>query len=296
MFLFPLLPSALAVAPLTRPPSLSDRVFSPRLADPAVAQRTRVVRVPQFLSDDDIAEIHAAAAVVRQTAPDAFRTRSNGLAEGSWKTVFFNDKLLSLLPHLHERLVSACRQADAVQQWNLLLEAERMPLSFRCAEYHTVETSGGLPIEKHYDYGSLITMDLMLSDTSEFEGGAFETLEADGTFKTHKFERGDLMLFQSHKYHCVRPVTAGTRQVMVCELWEGLPRTCPCRCDIPWGPCYCRLDADGIYLNSRENGFVDFASLPFRAGDPMFVKMGWSAMQPRPKLPGEASSRKFFPS
>ena len=72
MFLFTLLPSALAVAPLTRPPSLSDRVFSPRLADPAVAQRTRVVRVPQFLSDDDIAEIHAAAAaVVRQTAPDA---------------------------------------------------------------------------------------------------------------------------------------------------------------------------------------------------------------------------------
>ena len=73
----------------------------------------------------------------------------------------------------------------------------------------------------------------------DFEGGTFSTLEPDGTLQTHPFERGDLIIFNSHKYHCVQPVTSGERRVLVCELWEGLPRRCARRCRTPWGPCEC---------------------------------------------------------
>ena len=82
----------------------------------------------------------------------------------------------------------------------------------------------------------------MLSDTSDFEGGVLSTLEPDGSMIEHTFERGDALIFPSHKYHCVTPVTAGRRNVLVCELWEGLPRRCPQRCSDPWGPCYCKFE------------------------------------------------------
>merc|ERR1711871_684408 len=54
-------------------------------------------------------------------------------------------------------------------------------VNLRCAEYHTVTPPGNLAFERHYD----------------------------------------LLLFLSHKYHCVSPVESGTRNVLVAELWEG---------------------------------------------------------------------------
>ena len=81
----------------------------------------------------------------------------------------------------------------------------------------------------------------MLSSSSDFAGGDFCTLEPDGSLQRHPFEQGDLMIFQSHKYHCVQPVTSGTRQVFVTELWEGLERDSPAylkqreeRCSVFW--------------------------------------------------------------
>ena len=52
-------------------------------------------------------------------------------------------------------------------------------------------------VERHYDAGSLVTMDLMLSSTADFTGGVFTTLEADGELLPHTFERGDLLIFLS---------------------------------------------------------------------------------------------------
>ena len=110
-------------------------------------------------------------------------------------------------------------------------------ISLRSAEYHTVLAEGGLPMHAHADYGSLVTMDLMLSDTSEFEGGVFQTREEDGELLSHTFERGDALVFLSHKHHGVSAVTAGRRNIMVCEFWEAC-RGRVQRCDQPWMPCY----------------------------------------------------------
>ena len=42
----------------------------------------------------------------------------------------------------------------------------------------------------------------------------------------HEFRRGDALVFPSHKYHCVQPVGAGMRQVMILEFWVGEERDC----------------------------------------------------------------------
>jgi hypothetical protein len=43
--------------------------------------------------------------------------------------------------------------------------------------------------------------------------------------------------WQSHKYHCVQPVSAGERQVLVAEIWAGEERCCAHRCEQHLGVC-----------------------------------------------------------
>jgi len=226
--------AAATVAPPTATRTLFERLSTPNLVPEVWAQRTPVVRLPGFLNEEDMQSIHELAFAVR-----AEQGKWHGLATGNWQTTFVNQRLPQLLPELWARMVGAMREADAAH-FGVLDEHARHALNLRSAEYHEVLPSGGLPIPKHLDYGSILTIDLMLSDTSEFEGGVFSTLEPDGMLHKHTFERSDAIIFLSHKYHCVSPVTAGRRNVLVAELWEGLPRPCPQRCSDPWGPCYCK--------------------------------------------------------
>ena len=73
----------------------------------------------------------------------------------------------------------------------------------------------------------------MLSSTREFEGGAFQTYEADGSMKSHPYEQGDAIVFPSHKYHSVAPILSGRRSVLITELWQGPERSCAHRCMHP---------------------------------------------------------------
>ena len=92
-----------------------------------------------------------------------------------------------------------------------MLERATTPLGVRCVEYHTVEPGGSLPYPHHHDAGSLVTIDVMLSDPQrDFEGGMFATLEPDGRLERQdEFRQGDALVFVSHKFHCVAPVTGG---------------------------------------------------------------------------------------
>ena len=240
---------------------LSSRWLTPpRLVEEAVAQRTSVVRLPQFLSEAGIERLFAAAEVVCHDLEQAGHVGRHDLAyrqsspKQTWTTVFLNHRLAELLPEMHERLFYAARQVDAHEGWELLGPG-RHPLNFRVAELHTVQPGGVLPSPTHYDYGSLMTLDLMLSNPGvDFDGGHLQTLESDGSIRTHTFEQGDLVLFQSHKYHSVTPVTRGTRCVCVLEIWEGLPRRCARRCTDPWGPCTCQFAAKPPVYRPRVGG------------------------------------------
>ena len=91
----------------------------------------------------------------------------------------------------------------------------------------------------------------MLSDATAFDGGTFQTSEPD-YLRSHAFEKGDLLLFLSHKYHCVKPVVRGVRHVLVAELWEGDEREpADGRCDQRHGArAPDRNDQPSVSLNS----------------------------------------------
>ncbi len=205
-----------------------------------VARRTAVKRIPRFLTDQEIDELTATASLVEAEIGATERpTRGGG-----WSTVYLNAELGRRLPWLRERVFGAASAADD-ELWGGVLAGKAVNL--RCAEYHTVTPPGNLAFERHYDHGSLITIDIMLSDATAFEGGAFETSEPGDYMLQHPFEKGDLLLFLSHKYHCVSPVESGTRNVLVAELWEGSERE-PAdeRCDQRHGASA----PDSVSLNS----------------------------------------------
>lgn len=119
----------------------------------------------------------------------------------------------------------------------------------RVAEYHDMYKGGSLPYPEHYDIGSLVTVDIMLQKPES--GAEFQTLERSGvgkqdsgesksdgaTLQSHPFEVGDALVFVSHKYHSVTPLTRGNRKVLVVEFWHGKQRRCGHRCDKPFGIC-----------------------------------------------------------
>ena len=209
----------------------------------AEAQRTAVHHIPKLLSEEEVDQVHAIAAELKPHVGSDGRNENNVAAayrSGKWETLYLStdNRIQQRAPWLRERLVAACHESDENRGWKML-ERATTPLGVRCVEYHTVEPGGSLPFPTHFDSSSLITIDVMLSDPStEFEGGQFSTLEADGTMKEYShFKKGDALVFVSHKFHCVSPVSASRRHVLVMELWEGEERGCAHRCERQRGHC-----------------------------------------------------------
>ena len=199
----------------------------------AEAQRSHVVRLPGWLSDSDIAAVHACA----QQIGGAGRSLSgSSYRAGQWSTSYLNvdGRFRKMLPSLCAMLVEAAEKVN-FEHWQILQGSSSV--NIRVVEYHTVRSGGALPWPHHFDEGSLLTIDCMLSPTDHFEGGSFQTLESDGTFAVHPFERGDVQIFPSHKYQCVAPVRSGQRNVLVLELWDGVERNCAHRCECRWTVC-----------------------------------------------------------
>ena len=180
------------------------------------AQRTTVVRFPQLLTREEVEQIRGLADEVEALDTSAvldFSKDPETAHRGAWKTVYlqsgaFRDRLPDTI---RQKLTDAVAQADKAQRWRLL-DCEH---GVRNAEVHAVGTGGCLPEPTHHDTGSLITLDVMLSSAEEFDGGEFRTLQTGGKMKDYEFEQGDAMVFCSYKFHCVSPVTRGTRRVFI---------------------------------------------------------------------------------
>jgi PKHD-type hydroxylase len=66
-----------------------------------------------------------------------------------------------------------------------------------------------------------LSMSLLLSDTSEFEGGHFQSMISDNKAKEFEQKKGRAWFFPSWTLHRVTPVTKGVRRSLV--LWVGGP-------------------------------------------------------------------------
>ena len=226
---------------------------------PDEAQHTMVHKISKFLSDKEIEDLKQAIKTLQQDRKIGVVERN---AKGQsakfndcvWRTSFLhtNGHFKSLFPSLHAKIKRKIIEVDG-EVWHMIKPKRDSSdgekdgfehLNIRTVESHEYIQGGKLGCTKHYDAGSIVTIDIMLSDPeSEFEGGelSFPHFESVGTESTKseafstdevvRLEKGDMALFLSHKYHNVLPVRSGKRHVMVMELWNGPEKTCPHRCE-----------------------------------------------------------------
>lgn len=204
--------------------------------DEVTAQRTQAVRIRGLLNRDDIAAVRRVGAELALERGGSTIDRSAwGQPQGTWLVTFLNTDgaFEARLPSIHARIREAAVAVDRAL-WNVTADVEHV--NYRVAEFHTMHaaldgapTRGGLHTPRHCDHGSLVTIDVLLSDPAEIEGGVLQTLEPDGELRGHEWEQGDALVFLSHKYHSVSELTRGTRNVLVCELWQGTESHAPSR-------------------------------------------------------------------
>ena len=222
---------------------------------PSTPIHSSVHSSPGWLNEGEVAKIHAFAST--QQAPEQVHSRAHDdtrvVRYLSYQGAFRRE-----LPWLYERL-RAVALAKHVREGGSASDAFEM----RVAEYHTVTPGGGLFDRQHVDAGSLVTVDVMLSDG--FEGGVFYTLDGDGEVRSHAdvFRRaGDMVAFHSLKRHHVGRVTSGERRVLVVEFWDGVERDCPHRCEKHGGICDAKVhDAVVPALGQFADSFFDVLDL-----------------------------------
>ena len=208
----------------------------PRISD-ADAQATPVVRLPAFLSPDEIAEIDAFHAAQSDACGRLAKASCAVTGAALWSTTYLSTdrRFNQRFPELLQRMLTAARAADVANFGDF---GSRAVLKPRVVEYHTVTPGGALKHEQHYDSGSIYTFDVMLARPGDdFDGGEFI---GDAGDEPAFVNAGDAIVFCSHKHHCVLPVTRGTRRVLVVEFWEGCERACGHRCERASGPCRVR--------------------------------------------------------
>jgi hypothetical protein len=149
---------------------MADSDLPPPRISAADAQRTPVVRLPAFLSPDEVAEIDAFHAA---TSHDCGRLAKASCAGRSlWTTTYLSTdrRFNARFPELLQRMLAAARAADVAHLGDYASRVDVVP---RVVEYHTVTPGGALKHEQHYDSGSIYTFDVMLARPGDdFDGGA----------------------------------------------------------------------------------------------------------------------------
>jgi len=162
--------------------------FLPNPVPLAVAQKSRVLRLSNIVSDKERSElVEMGDRILDGRVEYGFETRSAG--DESWRVAFLNTHDLFEKREgygwLIERIVERVREAGG-REWDMLKDEEYGQVEVRCVEYHRQIAPGpGINDMRHYDMDSVFTVDVMLSEEGEFEGGVFQTLEVRMKSATH---------------------------------------------------------------------------------------------------------------
>jgi len=223
------------------------------LLAPEVAQHTEAIRLPKAISDKEIALLVAAAE--QHKLNHAGDAKLTGSSDAPGKLYLHHNGCDPTILPIVARIEALVRRTDR-ENWGLLADRTVLagkPMTPRCVEFHEYVVGGRDQCLSHYDAGSLFTADVMLCETSEFEGGEmhFEIERgeirgemASGTTASDEvndevsdeasrgeervesrgsppFGRGDVLVFLSHKAHGVHRLRSGRRIVLVIEFWQG---------------------------------------------------------------------------
>jgi hypothetical protein len=212
------------------------------LMKPSDAQWTDVAHLRDFLSASELIEFYEGFHSWQHSNVNeiVYRGVDGNLEKGGpWRTSYLHTDgyFRTTMPLLCAKILLAMQETD-MSSWQVLKGRSPGTLNFRTVEYHEYGVGGQLSRGHHYDAGSLLTLDIMLTDPqNDFQGGQFVTPHEDGSCdRFPEFRKGDALLFVSHKYHNITPVTKGIRRVLVVELWAGPEKTCPHRCNTT-DPC-----------------------------------------------------------
>jgi len=219
-------------------PGDSTALRGSALLEPAMAQHTRVVRIREAVSEAEIGLLFAAAE--RHIRDHAAEEGLAGQSDVEGKLYLHHRQIPPELLSLVARITEEVRRVD-YEHWGLLSDAKVAasgPIGPRCVEFHAYDQrlgrKGRERCANHIDAGSLFTADIMLTSTADFEGGDLETsVDMAGKKRVttaHAFERGDCLVFLSHKHHAVSDVLSGRRAVCVIEFWQGGCCTANHRC------------------------------------------------------------------
>ncbi|CAE7239603.1 unnamed protein product [Symbiodinium natans] len=121
---------------------------------------------------------------------------------------------------LYTKLMTTMAWADAML-WQKLPRSE---VTYPEVEYIVYEAKDGIPgsIEPHVDNHAAVTIVVLLTDPSEFEGGmnCFASADSEDDPARHvTLGLGDAVLFRGEKLrHWITPVTKGKRVILQIEL------------------------------------------------------------------------------
>ena len=170
---------------------------------PDHAQKLRAVRKPGAVSKDEIEALLSmlpsmrkdGAGVQKRTGKAAAgaggrasRSEPGAVADddpSAWVTTYLHTNRLfqTKFALLFERLRKLALETDD-EHWGIRRACEAGncgAVRARVIEVHEAGPGAGLAADKHYDSGSIVTLDVLLSATTDFEGGQLQMMEPDGT-------------------------------------------------------------------------------------------------------------------
>jgi hypothetical protein len=185
------------------------------------------VRLPSALTPPDLERIRLLRQYVLASG-DADLVENRTFGENmtnatTAETTFLHTVLDSRMPELRPHLRSLAVAADRLAGWAVIGDAAadagsaRPELAARCMELIRYQFNGLSAAQRvgwHADGSTLVTMAVMLSSPSEYEGGAVE-LTDDSTTESHTLAVGEAIAWRGWTSHRVNPVVSGARQVVL---------------------------------------------------------------------------------
>jgi hypothetical protein len=204
------------------------------IIDVAKSRDSKVILSPKLFGPSDLKTIDQVLNNIYKNET-VFENNPENVTHQHKECTFLNNPphypITTEAPDIIAKLLSFAQEAWITGNWSgdnespgplYALQGGVSNLSIRVIEHWKYSIGGGLIDPLHYDVDSILTIVVLLSNATDFDGGIFRTFESDNiTHQEYQMEQGDALCFVSHKFHNIVPITRGIRRSLVMELWQG---------------------------------------------------------------------------